>query len=304
MRFAFKPKLETLSLPSILVGLGLVCCCFVGISALPAFFPPFVGKCAVTLTDSGVVLEPTSAFGLNLVYTNTTEVSVSLASSNEERTIEVSAVYQCSEEECSQMLLFVPFNEFPQYTVQGFVDGLGEFEFLVYNPEFTTYLLAFKTVLFVLSIASLGWYLHRLRQLPSNKWKFEQKLVLVLSGSLVLFNDPASWLLAYFPSLWTVAASGLCTTQFLAIVLASWMILFTRHNPITSKLLFYIGEVALVTATYILVCLAVGWALVQYVRDPTFNLSQAVSAHYMAEATGLGVLAANVLLAVTVYQCI
>jgi hypothetical protein len=109
------------------------------------------------------------------------------------------------------------------------VDGV-KFTARSQNPKFTNFLLIFRYVWFAVSILGLFGYTWFYCRSGVRKMTFEHHYILILSISLVFFNDPIFGITLFYPSIATSIFSTVFVTQFVALLILFWIIMWRRMH--------------------------------------------------------------------------
>ena len=112
-------------------------------------------------------------------------------------------------------------------TVSGLVDGIL-FGAKVQNPPFTIFLVVFRYICFGISVLSFLVYALFYCQSEKRYLTFEHKAILLLSFSLVFFNDPIFGVTLFDPSIVSAVFSTIFVMQFVAILIAFWITMWKR----------------------------------------------------------------------------
>lgn len=92
---------------------------------------------------------------------------------------------------------------------------------ILINPNYSKFVISIRLIFTILSIISFSFYYFKARNVVNKPW--EQKVILILSFSLLLFNDPLYFLTVYSPNLVFLFLSSFYLTQFLLILIFSWI---------------------------------------------------------------------------------
>jgi hypothetical protein len=109
--------------------------------------------------------------------------------------------------------------------------GLGDsfvFWATTSNPAFTTFLLALRYTLVSLSIVSLLIYAVCFFRSPAHIRTFEHRFILLLSATLVLFNDPLYAVTILKSNQLSAILSTVFVTSFVCLLVFFWMIMVRR----------------------------------------------------------------------------
>lgn len=107
------------------------------------------------------------------------------------------------------------------------IDSVGT-EYMVVNPKFTVYSIVLRYVYFVISVVGLVLYGARYRTIPASERILEQKMVLVLSVLLVMFNDPLYPVTVLYPNKASSYFSVFFVINFVIFLLFLWIVFLDR----------------------------------------------------------------------------
>ena len=114
-------------------------------------------------------------------------------------------------------------------SIASLVDGIL-FGAKLENPQFTNSLLAFRYFWFGFSLISLLVYSVFYAHSRKNELTFEHHFILVLSISLVFFNDPIFAVTVFYPSKVSAVFSTIFVMQFVALLTVFWVIMWRRMH--------------------------------------------------------------------------
>ena len=185
---------------------------------------------------------------------------------------------------CSTVFLaYEPYVEYNKYNVMISLTNWSRIEKWIsdveikvrsVDPEFSRYQLWVKTTFFIAALLSGLIYTYQLCRAKVQRFSSETRGLILLSVSLVVFNDPFFSYSLYHPHYWVTTASVLCVVQFICVMGFFWALVLMEVNPQSwhscAKWLLAVG----------LVLMACGLATV-YVysavlmqNDPSYRLSE------------------------------
>lgn len=167
----------------------------------------------------------------------------------------------------TNMFLIYPQLDFSRYKIEiqlnietshlSLVDGIS-FRIRSQNPEFTRFLVTFRYVWLGISILSLIAYFWFYCRAGIKKMTFEHNFILILSISLVFFNDPIFGATLFKPSIAGAVLSTLFVTQFISLLIVFWIIMWRRmHLESVSISTNQIGLIPLFLGLLVFVLLSV-----------------------------------------------
>ena len=129
-------------------------------------------------------------------------------------------------------------------------------EIMVVNPKFTDFSIAIRYVFFVLSIIGVVVYGARFKKVPKSEKILEQKMIMVLSVLLVMFNDPLYPVTVLYPNKASSYFSVFFVINFVIFLLFLWIIFLDRiyyEDGKKETQLFTPKRIAYICITYIFV---------------------------------------------------
>lgn len=93
------------------------------------------------------------------------------------------------------------------------------------NSSYTIFLIVMRAVFLGIMSLALAFYIKKIRNDPSC---FEQKVVLVLSGLAIFFNDPYYFIEVFKPNVILLFLSTLFLCTFFIALILSWVCLLER----------------------------------------------------------------------------
>ncbi len=122
--------------------------------------------------------------------------------------------------------------------------GQLNYAFVYNNDKFRLMEAGVRMTFLAMTIVLLATYLGTLRHWPITKWLPEQKWVVMLLASLILFLNPLFIPLLYVPDYVTEFFATLCSTTALTVMLVFWLLMMdglrSRSHPFCS---FYLPKV-------------------------------------------------------------
>eukprot|EP01017_Pseudomicrothorax_dubius_P034233 TRINITY_DN4669_c0_g1_i4.p1 TRINITY_DN4669_c0_g1~~TRINITY_DN4669_c0_g1_i4.p1 ORF type:complete len:464 (+),score=84.96 TRINITY_DN4669_c0_g1_i4:141-1532(+) len=137
----------------------------------------------------------------------------------------------------SKMILYLPRIQRDAYQVIIKITNTDEvswmvqdiqFRFIYMYQKYAQYLLILKYMFFFVSVIALLLYYKFLKKINPSDRIFEQKMLLVLSIALVLFNDPFFAVTLLYPSFLSALFSTVFVTSFYCLLLLFWLCQFER----------------------------------------------------------------------------
>lgn len=114
-------------------------------------------------------------------------------------------------------------------TLNSLVDGMV-FQGRTQNPKFTQFLIIFRYVLLGVSVLALLVYMVFYCRIPLSQYTFEHKAILLLSLSLVLFNDPIFAVTIFRPTIGAASVSTIFVMQFVGLLVWFWVAMWRRMH--------------------------------------------------------------------------
>lgn len=163
----------------------------------------------------------------------------------------------------SNVLLLYPQLDFDNYLLEidifidpaftNLIDGIV-FDGKTQNSEFTNYLIIFRYLWFGISILALMVYSCFYCKSTKSNLTFEHHFIMILSVSLVFFNDPFFAATLFKPSVTLAVLSTIFVVQFVSLLVFFWVVMWRRMHlepvsqttnqsgvlPISISLLFFI----------------------------------------------------------------
>lgn len=99
---------------------------------------------------------------------------------------------------------------------------------MVVNPKFTVFSIVIRYVYFVFSVLGLVLYAARYRRVPKEELILEQKMILILSILLIMFNDPLYPVTILFPNRASSYFSVFFIVNFIIFLLFLWIMFLDR----------------------------------------------------------------------------
>ena len=101
-------------------------------------------------------------------------------------------------------------------------------EIMVVNPKFTGFSIAIRYTFFVCSMIGAIVYGARFKKIPKSERILEQKMVMVMSVLLVMFNDPLYPVTVLYPNKASSYFSVFFVINFVIFLLFLWIIFLDR----------------------------------------------------------------------------
>lgn len=140
------------------------------------------------------------------------------------------------------MLLIYPQLNYPHYLIRvefqlepqlnSLVDGMV-FGGRTQNPKFTAFLMAYRYTLFALSVLAFLVYCVFYCRQPANQLTFEHRFILLLSISLMFFNDPIFGITIMHPTVAAAVFSTIFVMQFVGLLVVFWVAMWRRMHTET-----------------------------------------------------------------------
>jgi hypothetical protein len=189
------------------------------------------------------------------------------------------------EEYCeTNVLLIYPQLDYQNYLIEiefevdpnlhTLVDGMA-FGGRTQNPRFTMYLIVYRYILLGISVLALLSYLWFYCRTPASQLTFEHKFILLLSLSLVFFNDPIFAVTVFKPSIGAAVFSTIFVMQFMGFLVVFWVAMWRRmHHEMVMRTSNQADWVAWGTGLLIFILLTVaGCSASVYTRlEPTMHI--------------------------------
>ena len=110
------------------------------------------------------------------------------------------------------------------------------YNLITINKDYNIFVMSIRMLLLVLSILNLILYIFFYRETNKISRTFEHKFILIMSFSLIFFNDPIFILTTLFPSITLLSISTISITQFFAIISFFWLVLWNRIHSETNQI--------------------------------------------------------------------
>lgn len=110
------------------------------------------------------------------------------------------------------------------------------YNLITINKDYNISVISIRMLLLVLSLLNLISYIFFYRETNRISRTFEHKFILIMSFSLVFFNDPIFILTTLFPSITLISISTISITQFFTIVSFFWLVLWNRIHSETNQI--------------------------------------------------------------------
>lgn len=91
------------------------------------------------------------------------------------------------------------------------------------NDSYTKFIMVMRGIFLGIMVISGGLYLHRLQLINQRFVIPEQRMVINLSVSIVLFNDPYYFIGVFKPNVLSVFIETMFVALFLMILISSWV---------------------------------------------------------------------------------
>lgn len=167
----------------------------------------------------------------NVVNTNTT-IQVNCPQGQEYCDTNVLILYP--ELEFRNYMITVQFMLDP--SISQLVDGIL-FSGKTQNDKYTTYLMVYRYVLLAISILFCLAYVVFYCKTPKTQITFEHRFILLLSLSVVIFNDPVFAVTIFSPTIAAATFSVIFVMQFVGFLVVFWIVMWRRmhREPVSSS---------------------------------------------------------------------
>jgi hypothetical protein len=204
----------------------------------------------------------------------------------------------CHQGTCDSVPIFyIPYIEYKSYSVtikhkSPILSDNVEIDLLHVSESFTKYQVIIKYIYFALSTFSFIQFLILSWKIPKNLWSFEAKLLVPLSISLIIFNEPLLLATIYFMSPFWSALSVFSNTQFLAVLLFFWFFQLHHFREGQFKVVFIVVESIAISILFMLSFLVYLYLHQELRNNPTYDWQNDLNDRYKEVFIGIIVVCA------------
>ena len=183
----------------------------------------------------------------------------------------------CADGDCdSELLFYIPYIEYETYSVQFTMFGKIPVDSIHFSinfitKEFTVFFLVTKYFFLAVSILNIIFYAITMYQVGLRLCPRESVLVMSISVSLFIFNEPfLSLTLSKLSPEWS-GVSVVCNTQFACMLIVFWFCML--HNDLTPGYwsVSFLGESIVVFIFFVLLNVVYMFTTIELKYDPTFS---------------------------------
>jgi len=144
-----------------------------------------------------------------------------------------------------------------------------------YTKSFGDMELSYRTIYLFINIVVLIAFLWRMRRISFlNGWAFEQKAILVLLATLILYNDPFYGLTFIAKGWFFEFLNSVFETLFVSLILLFWLIIIDKIRLDQLRLepsVTHIVQLLVVGVYSILTLILFAWARIRASQDPVYS---------------------------------